>query len=159
VLLFYRDGALLKKYSLGDLLRDISNISSSASHFQWFFNSAALSVIDSRLKLETFELTEYEFDARTGDLLKKETNPVLSEDSVYVYGKVKKLGGGRFEIQVCHQVSGVVPKDGKIQFAADRVAVTLSEGFYYSMVIRAGKLIAKKDVLLNSCNYQRGNRP
>ena len=158
VLLFYRGGSLIKKYSLGDLLRDVSNIESSASHFQWFFKPSALSVIDSRVKLETFELIDYEFDARTGDMLKKETNPVLSEDSVYVYGRVKKLGGGRFEMEVCQQVSGVVPQDGRIEFVADRDDAIHSDGFY-TVIIKDGKLIGTRGVILNSCNYQRGNRP
>ena len=109
--------------------------------------------------METFELTSYEFDVHTGDLLKKETAPVLSDDSIYVYGKVKKLGGGHFEIEVCQHVHGDIPKDGKIDIAADRNDAIPFDGSYYTVVIRAGKLIARKDIFLNSCNYQRRNRP
>jgi hypothetical protein len=157
VLVFYRNGSLLKKYSLGDLLKDISNIERSVSHFQWFFQPSTLSVVDSQLKLQTFELTDYEFDIHTGDLLTKQTSSVLSEGSSYVYGKVKKLGAGRFEIEVCQHVYGAVSKGGKLEFVAEQSAFHSDN--YYSVVIKDGKLVAKKDVMLNSCNYQRSNRP
>jgi hypothetical protein len=158
VLAFYRDGVQIKKYSLGDLLRDTSNIESSVSHFRWFFHPEALSVRDSRMKLKTFELINYEFDIRTGDVLKKETDSVLTEDSVYVYGKVKKLSPRRYEIDVCQQVYGVVPKNGKIEFEANQDDA-LNDNLSYSVVIRNGKLVAKQSVILNSCNYRRESRP
>jgi hypothetical protein len=158
VLAFYRDGVQIKKYSLGDLLRDTSNIESSVSHFRWFFHPEALSVRDSRVKLETFELINYEFDIRTGDVLKKETDPVLTEDAVYVYGKVKKLSPRRYEIDVCQQVQGIVPKTGKIEFEVDQDDA-FNDNLSYSVVIKNGKLRAKQSVILNSCNYRRESRP
>ncbi len=158
VLMFYRDGLQIKKHSLGDLLRDVSNIESSVSHFKWFFHPEAIAVRDSRVQLKTFELINYEFDIRTGDVLKKETDPVLTKDSVYVYGKVKKLSGRRYEIEVCQQVYGVVPRSGRIEFEADQDDVFHFNNIYYSVVIRNGKLVAKQDVILNSCNYRRENR-
>lgn len=158
VLLFYRGGSLIKKYSLAELLEDVSNTRNSASHFRWFFKHWALSVMDSRVRLKTFELTSYEFDIHTGDILKKETDPVLAGDAVYVYGRVRKLGGGRFEIEVCHRVRGAVPAGGRIEFSADGDGAFRSDDSYHSVVLRDGKLIATQGVFLNSCNYQRRSR-
>ena len=159
VLVFYRNGSIVKKYLLGDLLRDVTNIERSVSHFQWFFISSALSLSDARLKLKTFELIDYEFDASTGELLKKETDPILSEDTIYVYGQVKKLGGERFEIEVCQQVYGAVPPTGTIEFAAERNDIGYLANSYYSVVIKNGKLAATQPVILNSCNYRNGLTP
>lgn len=158
VLTFYRDGTKIKNYSLGELLSDVSNVQSSVSHFQWFFRPEALSIVDSRLTLRTFELVNYEFDARTGELLKRETDPVLTSDSIYVYGEVRKLGGNRYEIDVCQRVYGVVPKGGRIEFETDQADAFPTGNSYHSIVIRNGKLAAKQDVTLNSCSYRRENR-
>jgi hypothetical protein len=159
VLMFYRDGIQIKKYSLGDLLRDPGNIESSVSHFRWFFHPETFPVRGSKLKLKTFELLNYEFDIRTGDVLKKETDPVLTEDSVYVYGAVKKVRGRRYEIDVCRQVYGVIPKSGRIEFEADQDEAFQVNNVHYSVVIRNGKLVARQGVILNSCNFRRENRP
>jgi hypothetical protein len=155
VLMFYRDGIQIKKYSLGDLLKDPSNIESSVSHFRWFFHPETLPVRDSKLKLETFELINYEFDMRTGNVLKKETDQVLSKDSLYVYGAVRKLRDRRYEIDVCRWVYGVVPKSGRIEFEADQDDAFRGNNINYSVVIRNGKLVAKQGVILNSCNFQK----
>jgi hypothetical protein len=158
VLMFYGDGVQIKNYSLGDLLKDTNNIESSVSHFRWLFHPETLPIRDSKVRLETFELINYEFDIRTGNLLRRETDPVLTQDSVYVYGAVKKLQGRRYEIDVCRQIYGVVPKSGRIEFEADQDDAFHGNNVNYSIVIRNGKLVAKHEVIFNSCNFRRENR-
>ncbi|MGZ5435342.1 MAG: hypothetical protein ACXWID_05380 [Pyrinomonadaceae bacterium] len=158
VLMFYRDGIQIKKYSLGDLLADPGNIQSSVSHFRWLFRPETLSLRDSKLRLETFELINYEFDIRTGERLRKETDPVLAQGSVFVYGAVRKLSARRYEISVCRRVYGVVPESGRIEFEADRDDAFPGANVNHSVVIRNGKLVAKQGVILNSCNFPRANR-
>jgi len=153
VLLFYRNGSQVKKYCLRDLLKDAANVESSVSHFQWFFNQT-LSVNDGRLRFKTFELVSYEFDALSGELLKKVSTADLTEDSVYVYGKITKLGGGRFEIDVCRQIRGNVPPGGKISFAAPDEAFVRTYS-YHTIIISKGNFVAREGVLLNSCNYRK----
>ena len=154
VLLFYRDGKLVKSHALGELLADTTNVSQSASHFTWLTRGLTLSVSDSKLSLKTHELVHYTFDANTGDVLTKERDPALTDDALYVYGKVKSLGGRRYEMEVCHLAFGSAPQTGRVEFEADRDD-SLDTGRYHSVIIRGGKLVSKVDVILNSCNYRR----
>lgn len=158
VLLFYREGKLVKKYLLGELLDDVSNISSSVSHFQWLFGREPLSISDSRLNLTTFELVHYAFNTEKGHVLKKEQDSALSDDALYVYGKVTRLGQRRYQMEVCHVVQGGVPAGGKVEFEAERDDLLLTNQ-YHTVIIKDGRLIAVKDVRLNSCNYRQQNPP
>jgi co-chaperonin GroES (HSP10) len=158
VLVFYHQGVPIKQFTLGELLRDPSNISRSASHFQWFFYPEDMGIVNSKLKLKTYELTSYEFDVRTGELLAKSVDPILTKDTVYVYGEVRALGNRRYEIDVCQQVYGEVPEGGKIQFEAGKGNAFEMNRFDYSLILKDGKLVAREEVILNSCTYQEKHR-
>ncbi len=154
VLFFYRDGKLTKKFSLGELLNDLSNIESSVSHFRWFSGWTKLLIEDGKLNITTFELMDYTFGVENGSILKKEKDAILSDDALYIYGKIRKLSKDRYEIEVCHRVQGNVPELGKVKFEAKGKNLFF-ENTYYSIIIKDGKFIAKKGVILNSCNYQK----
>ena len=153
VLFFYREGKLAKKFALGELLNDTSNIQSSVSHFRWFFRVPS-SIDDGKLNLTTYEITNYTFDVESGTVLKKQRDATLSDNSLYIYGKIRKLSKERYEIEVCHRVQGTVPESGKIEFEAKGKDLFFADS-YYSIIVENGKFIAKKGVILNSCNYEK----
>lgn len=166
VLIFYREGKLVKKYTLGEILDDIDNITHSASHFRWEFSEKPLAVVNSKLKFKTYELISYTFDINSGEILKKEKDPILSGDAIYVYGEIKKLEKNRYQMKVCHLVQGSIPETGLIEFEASQKEY-LYDGVYYSVadldffspnsiVIKDGKMVEWLPRLkLGSCNYQR----
>lgn len=156
VLHFYRQGKQIKIYSLGELLNDISNISSSVSHFNWFFGMPSIS--NSTLRLTTYELFHYVFDIKTGGMLIKEQDTILSDGAFYIYGKLKNLSNGYYEMEVCHRIQGDIPANGKVRFRVDAQADGRDKflsNFYSTVIVKDGKLLVEKDVILNSCNYQK----
>lgn len=153
VLLFFREGKQIKTYMLGELLNDASNISSSVSHFTWFFPRELLSINDSKITLTTYELAQYSFDIETGKVIKKERDVALSDGALYIYGKVRNLGKGRYQMEVCHLVQGAVPESGKVEFEATGENVFRDDS-YYTVIVRDGRLVTKKGITLNSCNYR-----
>jgi hypothetical protein len=134
------------------LLKDIQNITESVSHFTWFFERVNQFPTDGKLKFTTYELVSYEFAVDSGKIVRQETAPMLTADSLYVYGRVKKLNNGFYEMEVCHRVQGEVPNDGKVLFSVEPEN-RIRDKSYYAMVIKDGKCIAIKDVLLNACKY------
>lgn len=152
VLSFYRAGKLLKTYTLGELLNDIGNIESSVSHFTWFFGIPSLK--KEKLNFKTYELVDYTFDMETGSLINKERDEALNGDALYIYGKMKNLGNGFYEMKVCHRIQGIIPKNGVVKFEAvgpDRFLTN----HYSTVIVKGGRLVAEPSVILNSCNYQR----
>jgi hypothetical protein len=157
VLSFYRQGKIIKRYTLKEILNSTDNIQRSASHFSWFFKSDDLVINDSKFRLTTFELTNYTFDTTNGEILKKERDPILSEDTLYIYGKIKELGNGLYEMKVCHVVQGEIPTNGYLNFRVEKDKQNRMWN-YVTVIIRDGKLLALKPVTFNSCNYERKQR-
>jgi len=156
LLLFYRDGKLIRTVRMDELLRDSSNISSSVSHFKWFFGARQpLSISDGRLRLETFELVSYEFDIATGQTLRQQVDPILSPGAVYVYGELEKLGGNRYAVKVCQLAYGKLPPGGRVELEAVPGALPDRPGSWVSVVVKDRKVLRVLDVLLNSCNQER----
>jgi hypothetical protein len=155
VLSFYRDGKLIRKYRLGQLLRDPSNVSASTSHFQWFFENPPLSIQKGRVRLRTFELIRYEFDAVTGETLRKEVDHVLTPRALYVYGPLEAIGGNRYAVKICQLAYGKAPKDVRVEFEAASGALPSHHPEpWVAVVIQDGKLVRVEDVMLNSCNLE-----
>jgi len=156
VLVFYRDGKPIRKYRLGDLVRNPANISHSVSHFFWFFEESdpPPAVRNGRLSLKTFELVRYEFDAATGQILHRDVDPVLSPGALYVYGKVDKIGARRYSIKPCHLVQGTLPKSGRVDFEAEPGSLEDYAYSWKSLVIQSGKLVKIEPVILNECNLE-----
>lgn len=154
VLLFYRDGKLIRSVRMGELIQDLSNISSSVSHFQWFFDGPSHSIRDGRLRLETFELVSYEFDIATGQTLRRQVDPALSPGAVYVYGELEKLGGKRYAVKVCQLAYGKLPPGGRVNFEAEPGDLPDRPASWVSVVVKDHKLLRVLDVILNSCNQE-----
>jgi hypothetical protein len=160
-LLFFRNGVLTKKYLLGDLLKDTSNISSSASHFRWSAPDGRPRFENGKIDLTTYELTHYEFDFLTGKIISKSRDPLIGPNTVYVYGPVKKKTESQYEIEVCHRVYGRVPSTGVIHFEADHQTMrpySFEPPEYLTVIINDGKCVAVKPFILNECNYSKNRR-
>ena len=157
VLSFYRQGKVIKQYTLKQLLTNADNIESSVSHFSWFFKSRNLVIKDSQISLTTFDLVNYTFDITNGEILKKQRDAILSDGALYVYGSIKESGKGLYEMAVCHVVQGKVPANGKVSFTVEKDKQNALWN-HVTAVIKDGKLIAVKPVMFNSCNYQRKQR-
>jgi hypothetical protein len=152
VLLFYNAGKKIKGYKLNELLDNIKFISVSVSHFQWIYgNQKTFSIKDSKINLTTFELNNYSFNTETGDILKKERDKTLSGEAIYVYGRVKGLGADSHEIEIDCVIYGTVPKGTKLSFDSKEYRWE-GDGFNETLIIKNGKLIAKKGIIFNRCD-------
>jgi hypothetical protein len=152
VLIFYQSGEKIKSYKLSELLDNPKFISVSVSHFHWLYrNENSFSLKDSKLELTTFELNRYIFDAESGGVLKKEKDEILSGDAVYVYGEVKNLSGDKYEIDVKCAIYGSVSKGAKLQFASKELGWKDGK-FHETLIIKNGKLAARKGIIFNVCN-------
>jgi hypothetical protein len=152
---------LTKKYLLGDLLKDISNISESTSHFEWSTPDGRPALKNGKLSLTTYELTYYEFDFLTGEIISKSTDPLIGLNTVYVYGQVKQKTETQYEIKVCHRVYGKVPPTGVIYFEADPQKMPhyrFDGSDYLTVIINDGKCVAVKPFILNQCNYRKNRQ-
>lgn len=152
VLIFYRNGKQIKTHKLKEVIEDIKFVSQSVSHFRWLFkNQKEFSVADSKINLTTFEMNNLVFDIETGNLLKKEKDELLSDDAVYVFGKVKGLGGDKHEIEVECVIYGQAKQGEKILFNSKEFRWEGS-GFDESIIIKNGTLVSKKRIVFNRCN-------
>lgn len=153
VMSFYRDGGLVKKYKLGELV-NAETVTYSVSHFYWFTGKDWETMADSKLSFMTLELVHYTFDVNTGEILKKETDPILKNDDLYIYGKIKWLKNDSYEMEVCHVVQGEIPQNGKVKFEVPDGIRFIGGGDYATIIIRDGKmLLEKENFILNACNY------
>jgi hypothetical protein len=155
VLIFYNNGKKIRTYKLNEVLGKLHHVTVSASHFRWLLSEKPISVTDGKLRLTTTELNHYVFDAATGEILNKNKDEILSGDAVYVYGRVNRLGNGRYEIEVDCAVYGVVPENRKLQFTSEKQNLG-GNGFYATLIIKNGKLADKKDhIILNVCRDKK----
>jgi hypothetical protein len=153
VLIFYQNGKKIAAYKLDELLDNPKFIMRSASHFRWLYrNEKAFSINDAKLNLTTFEMNDLVFDVETGRILKKDRDEILSGEAIYVFGKVKGLGGDNHEIEVLCVIYGAVKKGDKIQFRSEKYKWEAGFGFYDTLIIKDGKLADKKGVIFNVCN-------
>lgn len=153
VLFFFEKGKLIKKYSLAEI-NGLAAVSYSVSHFSWVWLDKNISLTESKLGIKTYSLTNYTFDVKTGNILKKERDPALSEDAIYVYGEIiRKLGDNKYEMDVCTLVQGAIPKSGKIQFESEEPYIEVKR--YRTVIIKNGKMVkTKTPYIFNSCNYK-----
>jgi hypothetical protein len=104
VLAFYRDGRHIKKYTLGELLSERLCVMRTASHFIWFTGSPR---IEGRaLSLMTYELVTFVFDWPSGKLVARHRDPRLTDDSVFVYGRISALKDDLYQIEVTCPIYG-----------------------------------------------------
>jgi len=154
ILFFYNKGKLIKKYTLEEI-NGMDAISYSASHFSWLLPSNLdLIIKDSEIEFTTYRLFHYKFDVNTGKILRKELDSRLTEDSIYVYGKiVEDLGNDRYVMEVCTLIQGIIPESGKIEFESK--TMEFSERDYSTIIVRNGKFVTATYLpLMNSCTYK-----
>lgn len=167
VLEFYTGGKLQNSYSLGELLCFHMNVSESVSHMRWFADFDYTYGLNlnfgydiRRVIITTYEMKTFVFDVKTGDLVSSTYDSALSKNSILVYGEVRPLGKGDYEIEVCHRVYGKVPESGKIKFKTEK-PINLYDG-YQTVLINNGQYTRTKYVLqdwiLNQCRYRYGSK-
>ncbi len=116
---FYSQGQLKKKYQMGELLCSVYSITSSSSHFDWC-TAGEFSSDKQTLSFTTFELFRYVFDITSGNIITKALHPAINQQSLLVYGEIKKEGHTRYEMEVYHRVYGKVPETGKVKFTCGK---------------------------------------
>lgn len=81
---FYNKGSLVKQYYISDLVKNTSNISRSASHFEWRdnveFDSNA-----STFTVTTKDKNEYVFDVKNGNIIKKNIKWISLNHIIFIF--------------------------------------------------------------------------
>lgn len=74
---FYKNGKLLKRYPISDLINNPSNLPQSVSHFQW---EKEVSFDDTlnELTIITTEDNKYVFDVKFGEIITEVVSPITS---------------------------------------------------------------------------------
>jgi hypothetical protein len=151
VVSFYHLGNKVRGYRLDQVLCSTNNISSSASHFRWFAHLRFLPG-QQQLTLTTYELTSLTFNLTTGALASQQRSPLLTKTAQLVYGEVKRVGTGTYDMSVCHRVYGQVPPNGHVRFASKHPL----RG-YVTVLVDNGQHVAGEKTtnwILNECSYR-----
>jgi len=152
VLFFMHDGVKTRSYKLNDILENTKYVSISISHFSWVNLKRPFAIIEDKVSFETYKLTSYVFDSKTGEMLKKEPDRALTEDSAYVYGDVRWLGDDRFEVKIACVLHGNGIPGSTIAFTSGTHPKWKRPGNWESLIIREGKLVNYSGVLFNVCS-------
>jgi hypothetical protein len=85
-LAFYRDGAELRRYVVGDLIDDEDTLEHSVSHYRWLARDARYPRIlaDGRFELRTIEDRVVAFDVTTGAMLAAKPATAAASQSIQV---------------------------------------------------------------------------
>lgn len=156
VLLFYQNGTLKKKYLLGDLLKDQSNVSASVSHFWWMITEKHF-VRDGKLTFKTLELVDYEIDCLTGEIISQKLDPLIDAKTIYAYGEVSLVSEQTYEMRVCHRAYGEIPASGKFRFTdeGNKLAKFHKQlPRHMTLIIKDNSCAEVMSYWLNSCNYR-----
>lgn len=152
ILIFYRNGKKIKSYKLDEIIGTPKVLRVSASHFTWTLEyEDAFSIKDSKLNLTTYNLNNYIFDTKNGEILKKEKDKILSDNAVYAFGEIESLGEDKYALQADCVIYGNAEKGSRILFDSPKIKFQ-SDGLRQTIIIKDGKLVARKEVFLNLCN-------
>jgi len=66
---FYKKGLLLKRYSTIDLIKDMSKVYPSVSHYEYLCGRSGFDGFNYLFSLITIDKIQYQFDVRTGDIV------------------------------------------------------------------------------------------
>lgn len=102
---FYYQGDLKRQVTLGEIIHDSCNVTTSIAHFRWCFDDFILQS-NGRLTITTFELIQYEFDSKTGQMISTSRHPALTDSSVYLCGRIQLLQSGEYEIKPWRAIYG-----------------------------------------------------
>lgn len=120
VLAFYANGRLTKRYTLADLVPDQTLVSRSVSHFTWFFYNGRLALSpDLELDLVTYDLTRFEFDVRSGEVVSRKIDQPIG-DGIYAYGSITEIGPRRYRMEICRVLRGAKPEGRYVEFEAEK---------------------------------------
>lgn len=153
LILFFKNGLLMRTYSIQDLLFNKTDLSMSASHYFWLSRATNFKNIESEvLNIITTENMLLTFSTLTGEILNKQKLDYLSNDSIFVYGKAKKLDNNRYKMKVWHLVYGEIPNDCHVEFEYGQ---ELKDDEFVSLIIEKGHVIKKMDIIntiFNQCH-------
>jgi hypothetical protein len=153
VLCFFENGTYKKGYTLGELVNNLKNTSSSVSHYKWCFND--FGIIDSldNFELMTYELQIFHFDLR-GNLIFKILSSYITPNTFYGFGRIINLGNGLYEINVEHKVYGYLPENRKIKFYTDKKCWN-SDCFsrYEVVILTDGIYVEPKEFRINDISF------
>jgi hypothetical protein len=149
----YKGKILIKEYKLSQLICKF-NVETSTLGFRWLFNDKSFRLSKNILSLTTFELVTYNIDIINGEIISKKKSEKITTKSIYAYGKIKNIGSGIYELDICHLVYGKV-ENSKIRFKADKS--TLFQTDYSTVLVNEGVLM-KIDfdihkIMLNACTF------
>jgi hypothetical protein len=158
LIMIYKNGDLIKKYKLSDLLSCGYNISSSVSHFDWSWGEIEVKFLTNTIDFRTLELVDYKIDILNGEIISKKLDSKIQDSSIVAYGKVFEDKNGKYRLEVCHRVYGQIDSTGFVLFDSD---YKYHGGWYYTVLINNGKeerlrqgLSDIHDLKYNSCVYE-----
>ena len=99
----------------------------------------------------TFDMSHFDFDVQTGELIGKDIDDIFANGAIFVYGSVRSLGQHRYEIVVECAVRGSIKKGARINFQSDKFG--WGDGsFDEALVLQNGHLIDRKGIIFKNCN-------
>jgi hypothetical protein len=150
VLQFFLNGRKQKSYKLSALLENTKIVQKSVSHFRWIVKPLTLSIADTKFRLKTYELFDYEFDINTGEMLKKERDSRLTDGAIYAYGDISGSMSGAHKIKIYCLVYGKMPPNKTIDFESKKYIYDL-DSMFDTVIIKDGKLVENLGIRLNMC--------
>ena len=160
----YDYGNLIKSYKLSDVLSCGYNVSSSISHFEWMYGNINVDFPLGIINFRTFELVDFRIRISDGEVILRQLDERVRENSILVYGKVYKKR--KYNImEVCHRVYGNVDVSGIIKFESDFKYIKRRDGYYYyTVLINDGKEVREEnfelhEIILNACMFKHEKKP
>ncbi|WP_407522496.1 hypothetical protein PDL71_14965 [Lacibacter sp. MH-610] len=113
---FFNNGTLSKNYMITDLIADSCNISQSVWHSSWLVEDFGFIKSDSSFSIATYEFNEFEFDTKSGAIIKKDKPQAFDDNTVIVmteFDKHEKTDS--VSLKIIKQISGIsILKNGSI---------------------------------------------
>jgi hypothetical protein len=113
---FFNSGIPSKTYMLTDLISDSCNISQSVWHSRWSLEDFGLIKSDSSFSLATYEFNEFEFNTKSGDIIKKAKPEAYDGNTAILiteFDKHEKTDS--VSLKIIRQISGVtILKNGTV---------------------------------------------
>jgi hypothetical protein len=146
---FLQRGMRLSTIQMSQLLGCTNNVSRSVSHFTWCW----IWFDGQKLEIQTYELTNYQFDIETGQITSSKIASEIEGEISFVYGEFLGEENGSQKLKVCHLIKGSIPKNGIIYFKGLENPYRKS---YYTIIVKDGEVLDLpylRNVMLNSCNF------
>ena len=99
-----------------------------------------MQIKNGKFKISTFELVNYIFDIKTGNIKQKHTDPELMPNDIFVTGKAKKIGYRLYKVDVFSLIQGEETPNNEIIFKTKDSDDDMDE-FASAFIIRDGYLV------------------